>query len=1164
MAKVIQMNLFGDILDIDNSSSNKEKDYGILVSDGKRTLEEISSNILPEIGEGGAAGSTPLGSSKEHSGNGGRIDGEWTSEGRSYGDSSPSIHSSNTGERSDREEIAQLDHLLPRSSGKLRNGHTDDRGNYRITDEDPIGSGGKVSKFDANLEAIRILKMLDDEKRFATPDEQSKLVLYTGWGGLSEVFKNDLDGAWLSRQNKLKEYLTEQEYLSVSRSTINAHYTSPEIIKFIWTEVERMGYNGGPTLEPASGTGLFFGMRPVHLPVEMHGIELDIISGRIAQQLYQSADIKINGYENIRMPENKYNLIIGNVPFGDIKPYEEKRYQTPGLENRYSIHDFYFLKSLYGTKTGGLIAFVTSRYTLDKLDTEVREKIADSADFLGAVRLPNNAFSKIANTEVVTDIVFLQKRSIEVPMSELTKNFINTSILSLKSPDGITSDVTINKYFIDNPDMIAGSQELTGSMYSGNEYTVTLPEDKLKDRLNSLIKKFPENIMSIIIDNNSNNLDESLNGIFSKINLDNIPIGSFIVGNDNKLYIKNYPACEIQPSSLYVNEKDNSDDINRIMQMSAIRDAVKSAIDHYYNNQQLDVTRDLARLNSLYDSFVNANGPLNSKKNVFLFFNDPDSSLLQSLEIWNPKTKVAKKSDIFEGINFTRKQSPTHVDKPVDAMALSLSKYGSLNISYMESLIGKDRSIFINDLISSGHIYLDPSDYLHNGKTTYITGDEYLSGNVRNKLNDSKLAAKKYPSLFSKNVEDLNNILPPEIPAQDISIRLNSPIVGDRYVKQFVRDLLNVYDVKVIHVPLTGKWEIQCRSHSTENTETFGTPRMFAVDIINNIMNGKPLKVYHTTENTIDQEATSAAELKAESINNEFQKWIWRDKDRTDDIVSRYNDVFNSHVERKFIHPERLQNPNADIRFHGCNLPFPMRPHQADAVWRNLQSKNTMFSHSVGAGKTYEIACSAMELRRLGLRHKPMIVCPDHMIGQWSSEFRQAYPSAKLLIADDHNWNKDNRRAFVNKIAFGDWDAILIRSESFKMIPMSDSFKKEFFEKKIQEYNDYIKSCDYDKSKPRSIKDLEKSVLKYKDKIKELTDIHRDEGVIPFDQLGVDHLFVDEADIYKNLEYYTQLQNVRGLGSPDGSERALDMYMKIRYIQDNRWRYYFCDRYTNQ
>ncbi len=1140
MSDSIQLNLFGDILNEPEADPLiEEQNNELLGGSRKDPLEEISSKDVPEIPGPGNLGPGAGEGRPESSGHDGRI-----------GGTGPQA------ERSARDRTAANNLPDPgiRPAGTLRNRHTDDKGNYHITADDHIGKGGKVAKFDDNLAAILLLKTLESEKRNANPQEQSILVRYTGWGGLSEVFKQNLEGTWQERQIRLKTALSDEEYRSASRSTINAHYTSPEVTRAVWDGACRLGYSGGPTMEPALGIGHFFGMRPSHLPVEMHGIELDSISGRIAQHLYQSADIKINGYENLRMEKGRYNLFISNVPFADVKPYEEKKNQTPGIDNRYSLHDFYFLKSLHGTRPGGLVAFITSRYTLDKENTEVRSKIAESADFVGAIRLPNNTFRQIADTEVVTDIVFLQKRLENQPMSELTKSFINTSELTLQPSDGSDPVSTpINKYFADHPEMVLGKNELAGTMYRGNEYTVSLPDQDLEPLLSKAVQNLPENIMSVMVDNRTFEI-EAPSSPLSHVDQEKLVSGSFVIGQDDRLYQKSTETGKIELSSLYNKEDTNKDDINRIMQMVTIKDCLKGAIDHYYNNQNLEVHRELSRLNSLYDNFIQNSGFLNSRKNYSLLSPDPEVSLLCSLENWDTKAKTATKADIFQGISFVRKPHVTSVETPADAMVLSLSRYGNLNFQYMESLSNLDKDNLVSQLTSSGYIFQDPHEFLTNKRTAYLTSDEYLSGNIREKLIEAKTAAELEPTSFSRHVSSLQEIMPKDLSAEDISVRMNSPIIGEKHIEDFISELLDSQRIEVQHLSINGKWEISGRSWTTQNRETYGTPDMDAVKIINHIMNGKPVKVYDKTDDdklVLNTEKTVLAEMKAEAINNAFHAWVWRDPARTNDIVNRYNEVYNSHVERKFTHPERLINPDAKIFFHGCNFPYPMRPHQADAVWRNIQENNVMLSHSVGAGKTLEMACSSMELRRLGLRAKPMIVCPDHLINQWAGEFRSAYPNAKLLVADDDNWDKSNRRTFINRIATGDWDAVLIRNESFKMIPMSIEYQTSFFQDKIAEYKTILENTDSLNKKSRSVKELEKTVEKYENKIKELGDMHKDEGVLPFDKLGVDHVFIDEADLFKNLEYYTQLQNVRGLGTPTGSERAIDMLMKVRHIQEN-------------
>ena len=613
----------------------------------------------------------------------------------------------------------------------------------------------------------------------------------------------------------------------------------------------------------------------------------------------------------------------------------------------------------------------------------------------------------------------------------------------------------------------------------------------------------------------------------------------------------------IELSSLYEDETANSGKIICIMKMVTLKESLKKAIQHYYSDQPLEVQQELERMNELYDSFIGEYGYLNEKKNWRLIHKDPDATLLCSLENWNPKTRTATKADVFKGISFARKAHVTSVEKPADAVVLSLSRFGYLNVPYMESVAGTDREQLMSQLVEQGMVYVEPEEYKTSRSIKYVTSDDYLSGNVRKKLELAQEMAEKDPGLFLGNVAALRKVLPAPLGPEDISIRINSPIVGEEHIRAFVSSLLDgrEEDMQILHLSINGRWEIKAWGTDwNKRTQEYGTEDLDAVGIINLMMNGKPVKVFDKDENDnpiLNPEKTALVENKAEAINNAFQEWVWADNDRAADIAKRYNEVFNSHVERTFTHPERLLDPSAKVYFSGCNFPYPMRPHQADAVWRILQQKNVMLAHSVGAGKTLELVCAAMELRRLGLRAKPMIVCPDHLIGQWADNFRQAYPNARLLIADDQNWHKDNRKTFINKIATGDWDAVVIRSESFKMIPVSKELQESFFYSKIAEYKQILAESDegYGRRRSRSIKDVEKAIKRYEEKIKQLADIRQDEGVIPFDKLGVDQLMIDEADIYKNLEYYTQLANVRGLGSALGSDRAFDMMLKVRYVQ---------------
>jgi len=874
-----QLNLFGDFTNFDSFIEKEEKHVTEnsgsrkLGTDGGKTLETVSTEILSGVGGERGIDSEAAGSRGKSRRYDGGSDQSGIEAQRSNGDSSSTIHSPST---------------------RGIDSNSDERGNYSISSQDEIGKGGKVSKFEDNFNAISILKDLEKANRNATEQEQSLLVKYTGWGGLSEVFKKELSGPWKERQNRLKEIISEDEYKQASRSTINAHYTSPTVVKAVWNAVEKMGYSGGPTLEPAAGTGMFFGLRPENIPIEMHGIELDSISGKIAQQLYQSADIKIKGFEQIKLDESAYNLIISNVPFADIKPYEEKSVRTPGLDNRYALHDFYFLKSLHGLKENGIYAFISSRYTMDKLDSSVREKIAEKADFLGAIRLPNTAFKEIANTEVVSDIIFLQKRSIDKEMSEQTKEFINCDSIDLKASDGELQKVSINSYYINHPEMILGEQSLTGTMFSGNDYTVSINAEELSEKLHSAVQSLPENVCSIAVDSASDKLDKSIENPLAHLDSDTVPYGAFIIGQDEQLYQKQMDGG-IELSSLYNNTKKNEKEINRIKSLVEIKTTLKTAFEAYSSNNSQVVENAIKTLNIQYDGFTQKNGFINSKENIKAFYIDPDSSLICSLEKWDPKSKTAEKADIFKGISFVKNEMPSQVDSPLDAMILSLSRYGHLNIPYMESVTGTDRELLTTTLLSEGHAFLDPKSYMDGKSERYLTADEYLSGNIRKKLHFAQKAMEREPLLFSRNVSELEKIMPKDIGPEDISLKINSPIVGDKHVKEFVGDLLDCYSVNVVHMPITGKWEIKAAAKSSLNFDTYGTHDMPAVKILNNIMNGKPIKVYDKGDKdsppTLNPDKTAAAEMKAEQIQNAFQRWVWQDKDRTDDIVKRYNEV---------------------------------------------------------------------------------------------------------------------------------------------------------------------------------------------------------------------------------------------------------------------------------
>jgi len=1071
---------------------------------------------------------------------------------------------------------------------------------YRISENDRIGEGNKAERFEANIAAITLLKNLENENRCASADEQKTLIKYTGWGGLSDAFRPDGDSrndAWTRRTEQLKNLLSPEEHRAASSSTLNAHYTSPDIVDAVWSAAKRMGYNGGPTLEPAAGTGLFFAGRPADLPVKMYGVELDSISGRISQQLYQTADIRINGYEDIKLPANKYNLAISNVPFGGYQAYENRANKTPGVDNGHLIHDFYFLKSLHGVKEGGLVAFITSKGTLDKSDNQVRSQIAKTADFVGAIRLPNSAFKQMADTEVVADIVFLQKRSPAKEMSQLTKDFINTSPIKLNDAKGVEQTVDINSYFVAHPEMVLGEADLSGTMYGGNEYTVNLNRAELSERLNAAIKNLPENIMRLAAQEKTAEVESAFEATFTPRDQE-LPVNSYFVdANDKIRQWKLKPNGDIKPELHDLYDENGMLDtkgekvISRVKGMIELRDNTRELFANQYNEhitpqiKQQRVALAIEQLNDIYDDFVKNHGNLNDPKNYGAFYEDPDSSLVSALEVLDKETGAYHKSDLFTGVNFAVNRVPDRVDSAIDAMSLSLTQQGCIDVGYMAQLTGREQNDLIRELVETKKMYPDHEQFKNDGEG-YICADEYLSGNIRQKLRDVEKLLETDPR-FVGNYDDLHAVMPRDLGPEEIYIKINSPILGEKHVKDFIKDTWGLgkdNQLNTEYLPMSGEWDVDIdykeweesgvrdadqvqfgyngRVKSDRGRDQIATFR--GQDLLKRILNDAPLTVKITYrdsngDSVVDQEATKAAtaiaEAKGDLIKDAFQKWLWKDPQRTNDIVTRYNEIFNSTVAREYVYPERAANPDAQIRFHGCAFHSPLRPNQADAVWRGIQQQNTMFAHAVGAGKTLEMACTAMESRRLGLCKKPLVVCPDHMIGQWAKEFREAYPAAKLLVADDVNWDKDNRKPFVNRIATGDWDAVIVRKTTFGMIPMSPEKQEEHFRKQIEIFRKQTKELG--KERDWSHNKIEAKIKSYEARIEKLADSKKDDGVLYFDQLGIDCLIVDEADMYKNLEYTTTLKNVKGLNPQTGSQQAFDMYMKVHHTQENNGKVIF-------
>ncbi len=1031
---------------------------------------------------------------------------------------------------------------------------------YLIQEADNIGHGGPAAKLKDNLNAIKILKQIESENRHATPEEQQALVRYVGWGGLSATFKESNIA-----HDELKGLLTKEEYAAARASTTNAHYTSPAVIQSIWNAITRMGFNGGPTLEPATGIGHFFGLRPTSLNMSMEGIELDPISGRIAQQLYQNAIIQIQGYETLKMPKDYYQLILSNVPFSEISPVEPSDAATPDLPKGMALHDFYFMKSLYGLRPGGLLGFVTSHYTMDKKNPSVRQAIIKQADFIGAVRLPDTAFKENAGTEVVTDIIFLQKRAPNQPPSEMSKLFVESGAVSMDAPKaGGKKDMFVNKYFQNHEEMVLGKPTLGGTRYGGDQYTVELDpavtHEQFEEMLFNAADKFPKDIVTPYVD--ENNLHVSFDEFDQPEDIKRMAPGSFFVEKD-VLYQKN-------PETGFVNKVPEGKNHDKIHRMAEIKSIMQKMFDAERLEEGAESKKYLAKLNAAYDSFVKKHGPINNKRTFNLIKQDPARYQLAALENYDDQTDTAKKTAIFKGYSFTRDKAIEKTDSAQDALIVSLNQYGSVNIHRIADMLGMDGPATVDKLLAERLVFRSPEDYLNGKRELYQSRDEYLSGNVRQKLLKAKEAAKKY-RMFDLNVRELETIIPPDKPAERISVRMNSPLLQHTDIEEFLKDTFGANNVSANHNSFNGQWDIKIGGYYNSRLveETYGTPRMNGIEIMRELMAGRRPKIYDTVSDPLpddpghakevfNEQESAAAQARADEIKKKFTEWLWSDNERKERIVRDYNDRFNAFVNREYIHPKRIKDPSAQVFFTGSSFPWPARIHQADAVWRIIQNKNTMLAHGVGSGKTLEMIWAGQEARRLGLAKKPMHVFPNKLIRQWTADFYSAYPHANILVANEGDLSPDKRRLFINKIATGDWDAVLIKREDFKKIPLSPREEAEQISEEINQYQNYLKAYETEhanesfgskKKKPRSVKQLEKKLESYKQKRQGLLNKARKErGTLYFEDLGIDFLTIDEADEFKNLEYYTALEGVRGMGSPMGSGRSYDMFHKSKYL----------------
>ncbi len=991
--------------------------------------------------------------------------------------------------------------------------------NYRITDDD-LGSGGPKAKFQANMKAIRILKQIEKEGRNANQDEQEALAHYVGWGGLADVFDSS-KSAWANEYQELLKALTPEEYEAARASTLNAHYTSPTVIRAIYDAVGQMGFKSGNILEPSMGIGNFFGLLPEEMKdSRLYGVELDSLTGRIARQLYPKANITIGGFETTDRKDS-FDLAIGNVPFGNYK-VNDKAYS----KLNFSIHNYFFAKALDQVRPGGVVAFVTSRYTMDQQSNEVRKYIAERAELLGAIRLPNNAFQN-AGTDVVSDIIFLQRR--ERPI-EVEPDWVHL--------DTNEEGYTINSYFVEHPEMILGTQASESTQYGRQEFTVEPLEGvQLADQLSMAIKQ----IGGVYQEAEMPDLEETEQPEASIPADPNVRNYSYAVV-DNKLYYR--------MNSRMVEAKMNATAMERVKGMVELRECVHKLIDAQLDEHgDSEITERQQQLNSLYDSFTSKYGLINDSANRRAFSADSSYYLLTALEVIDEDGKLERKADMFTKRTVRQHQRIDHVDTSTEALAVSIGERAKVDLPYMAELTGKSVEEVTDEL--NGVIFRVPDS-----DNEFVTADEYLSGNVRTKLKEARAAAALNPA-FAVNVTALEAAQPTDLEASEIDIRLGATWVPKEYIREFMYELLSTpgYLRRAINVNFsayTAEWNITGKNVvSTTNVAaytTYGTERVNAYRILEDTLNLRDVRVYDTVQDpdgkerrVLNQEQTTLAQQKQQAIKDAFQDWIWKDAGRRHTLVQLYNERFNSIRPREY--------DGSHITFAGMNPEITLREHQKNAVAHILYGGNTLLAHQVGAGKTFEMVAAAMESRRLGLSQKSLIVVPNHLTEQWASEILRLYPSANILVATKRDFEKNNRKRFCARIATGDYDAVVIGHSQFERIPVSQERQERFIREQIDEITEGLNELKHSRGEQFSIKQLERTRKQLETRLEKLRAEEKKDDVITFEELGVDRLFVDEAHAYKNLFLHTKMRNVAGLSTSE-AQKSSDMYLKCRYMDE--------------
>ena len=1003
-------------------------------------------------------------------------------------------------------------------------------GNFRITD-DHLGEGGAKQKYARNIEAIRTLFRLEEEHRGATAEEQQVLSQYVGWGGLADAFDPGKD-SWAKEYAELKGLLSEDEYAAARSSTLNAHYTSPTVIRGIYDAVERMGFRSGNILEPSMGVGNFFGMLPDTMQdSRLYGVELDSITGRIAKKLYPQADITVAGFETTDRCDF-YDLAVGNVPFGNYK-VNDKAYNKLG----FSIHNYFFAKAIDQVRPGGVVAFVTSRYTMDSKDSTARKHIAERADLLGAIRLPNNAFKANAGTEVVSDIIFLQKRDRPI---DHEPDWVQLG----KTEDGFA----INQYFVDHPEMILGELTTESTQYGREELTVAPIEGAvLADQLAEAVQHIEGQYVEVEV--------ETPDVADAEVERKTLPADpdvknfSYAVVDGEVYYRENSIMTQVELS-------DNAK--ARVTGMVELRQIVNQLIQEQlddYPDEDIKATQ--AKLNTAYDAFTAKYGLLNDRKNGRLFEDDSSYYLLCSLENLDENKQLKSKADMFTKRTIRSERTVTSVDTPSEALAVSIGEHGRVDLPYMAKLLGSpgDYERITTEL--QGVIFKDPSADADEPEAGWQTADEYLSGNVRNKLRMAQLAAESHPE-FKINVEALTKAQPKDLEASEIDIRLGATWLNPAIVQQFMMETFQPpyrirYNnlIQVRYSPFTSEWRIGNKSaagmYDIMSTETYGTHRANAYKILEDTLNLRDCRIYDTIEEdgkerrVLNQKETMLAQQKQQAIKDTFAGWVWQDPQRRNLLVKQYNELFNSTRPREY--------DGSHIHFVGMNPEINLREHQRNAVAHVLYGGNTLLAHEVGAGKSFEMAASAMESKRLGLCQKSLFVVPNHLTEQWASEFLRLYPNAKLLVTSKKDFEPANRKRFCARIATGDYDAVIIGHSQFEKIPLSAERQARIIEDQIEEIEKAIAEAKEQSGEHFTVKQMEKTRKTLEVKLKKLQSTDRKDDVVTFEQLGVDRLFVDESQNYKNLYLYTKMRNVAGLSTSE-AQKSSDMFGKCRYLDE--------------